>query len=145
MKIILSQDVAKVGKKDEIKEISNGYARNFLIPQKLAESATPEAIRRHEGLAKQNKTGKQIADDKFRSALENLVGKAIEIKLPANEKGEFYQKVTAKVIARNLGKAEITEEDIILDEKSIKKAGEYSIPICRKDITGNISVRITPK
>ena len=145
MKIILLQDVPKVGKKDEIKEISNGYARNFLIPKKLAEPAAPEVIKRHEQAAKQSETGKQATGDKFRLALENLAGKTIEIELPANEKGEFYQKVTAKIIAKNLGKTEIAEEDIVLDEKSIKMIGEYSIPIRRNNITGNILVKIIPK
>ena len=145
MKIILLQDIPKLGKKGEVKNAAHGYVRNFLMPQKLVEPATPEAIKRHEMLAKQSQTERQTTDDKFRSALDNLAGKIIEIALPANEKGEFYQKVTAKIIARNLEKAEITEEDIVLDEKSIKMIGEYSIPIRRNNITGNILVKITPK
>ena len=139
------QDIHKLGKRGEVKDAADGYARNFLIPRKLAEPATPEAIKRHEQLNKQGRAEKQTTDDKFSSALAELAGEIIEIELPANEKGEFYQKVTAKIIARNLKKTGITDEDIILDDKSIKKAGEYSIPVRRNNITGNILVKITPK
>lgn len=145
MKVILLQDISKLGKRGETKEVSDGYARNFLIPHGLAEIATPDAVRRYEQTAKNSETEKHEALEQFRKALEEFDGKSIEIKLPANEKGEFYQKVTAKIIAQNIKKSGISEKDIALDEKSIKKIGEYSIPARRGEASGNILVKLTPK
>ncbi len=144
MKVILLQDVPKLGGKGEIKEAADGYARNFLIPNKLARSATPEAINQLEEDTRQNSIKKQKKDNGFRQALEDLEGKTIEIALKVNEKGEFYRKVTAKTIVENLKKG-INTEDIALDDKSITKPGEYSIPVRRGEISGNISVKISAK
>ena len=145
MKVILLQDVPKAGEKDEIKEIADGYARNFLIPRGLALAATPAAVKKQEQLAKQGIRTKQRKDDDFRAALDALAKVAIEIKLPANEKGEFYQNITAKTIAEKIKNSGISAEDIALDDKSIQKTGEYSIPVRRKNISGNILVKIIPK
>ena len=145
MKVILLQDVPKLGGKGEIKEAVDGYARNFLIPNKLARSATPEAINQLEEDIRQNSIKKQKKDAGFRQALEDLEGKTIEIVLKVNEKGEFYRKVTAKTIAEKLKKSGINTEDIALDDKSINKPGEYSIPVRKGEISGNISVKISAK
>lgn len=145
MKIALNQDIPKLGKKGETKDVPDGYARNFLIPQKLAEVATPEVIKRRKESLEKGETEKLATNKRFRKALEELSGKTIEIELPTNEKGEFYQKVTAKIVADKLKKSGILEDDIALDDKSINKAGGYSIPVRRGDISGSISVKLTSK
>lgn len=145
MKLILLQDVPKTGKKDEIKEVTDGYARNFLLPQRLAEVATSDAIRRHDASIEKDEMEKRVASGQFRKTLDEFNGRTLEIKLPANEKGEFYQKVTAKIIASAIKKSGISEKDIALDEKSIKKEGVYSIPVRRGDISGNILVKLISK
>ena len=145
MKLILLQDIAHVGKKGGVKDIADGYARNFLIPQGFAEVTTAESLKRHEQLFKQSVEKKQTDNEKLQRALDELAQKTLEIKLAANEKGEFYQKVTAKTIAEKLKDYGISEADIALDEKSIKKAGEYSIPIRRGSISGNILIKVSAK
>ena len=131
MKVIFLQDVPRVGKKHDIKEINDGYAMNFLFPRKLAEPATPKAIAELEKRKKNIEIEREVQEDLLLKNLEEIKGKAIIIKGKANEKGNLFSAIHKKEIIEEMKKqhhADIAEEFIVL-EKPIKEVGEFDIPI----------------
>jgi large subunit ribosomal protein L9 len=131
MKVIFLQSVPRVGKKDEIKEVNDGYAANFLFPRKLAVPATDTAVNKLLQKQKEIVVVKEIQMDLLIRNLEELKGKTITIEGKANEKGHLFKAIHKKEIVEALSKmhtAEIGEEYLDL-EKPIKEIGEFDIPI----------------
>ncbi len=139
MKIILLQDVKSLGKKGEIKEASEGYARNFLFPKGLAQIATSGAVAEI-----QRKKAKEEAENKQNIEKMRALAKSIEskkIKLKAKEKdGKLFGSITARQIAEECQKnnLEISANSIIMN-KSLKEVGEYEIEI---KLLPNISAKL---
>lgn len=131
MKVIFLQDVPRVGKKYDIKEVNDGYVMNFLIPRKLAELATPSAVASLEKRKKNIEIEREVQTDLLMKNLEEIKGKVITIKSKANEKGSLFKAIHKKEIVeemKNQNHADISEEFIVL-EKPIKEIGEFEIPI----------------
>ena len=131
MKVIFLQDVPKVGKKHDVKEINDGYVMNFLFPRKLAVPATPNAIAELDKRKKNIEIEREVQTDLLQKNLEEIKGKVIIIKGKANEKGSLFKAIHKKEIVEELRKqhhAEISEEFIVL-EKPIKEIGDFEIPI----------------
>ncbi|MCD7951612.1 MAG: 50S ribosomal protein L9 [Synergistaceae bacterium] len=131
MKVILKQDVAKVGKKGELIEVSDGYGRNFLIGRGLAEEATAGRMREYQEYQKTQKA----RDDKRQKAAEDmkkkLGGKLVSVKVSAGEGGKLFGSVTSAQVAEALSAqfmVNIDKKDIKLDE-SIKQAGSHTFRI----------------
>lgn len=138
MKVIFLQDVPRVGKKYDVKEMSDGYAVNFLLPRKLAVKATPKATAELEIQKKEIVLEREVQEDLLMKNLEEIKGKTITIKAKADEKGHLFAQVHKKEIINSMKEqnhADIGEEFIIL-EKPIKTVGEFEIPI---SIKGNKS------
>lgn len=134
MQVIFLQDVARVGKKYDVKEVNSGYAMNFLIPRKLAEAATPKAIAELEKRKKNIEIEREVQEDLLMRNLEAIKDKVITIKAKADEKGHLFSKIHTKEIVTEMKKqnhADISEEFIVL-EKPIKEVGEFEIPISIK-------------
>lgn len=93
MKVILLADVKKIGKKNEIKEVNDGYARNSLIPNKKAIEATPNAIQNLKNTLGQKKESNQKLDKAENVAKEKLSGKTVNLKTKASESGSLFKKV----------------------------------------------------
>lgn len=131
MKIVLLQDVPKVGKKYEVKEVANGLARNFLIPRKLAESAHPAALKRVEIVKKKIEQDTEVKKQQFKHIAEKIKDAAIAVKAPANEQGSLFAALTADDIAKALQEqCEISvPSEWIAIESPIKKIGEHTITI----------------
>jgi len=126
MKVVLLQEVKKIGKKGEIKDVSDGYARNFLLARGLAEVATPTAIEKVAQIEKKQKTELEERKNKLKKLAASLAGKKIVIKMKSKN-GKLFGSVTAKDIARNLA-----SEGFVLSEKSIvfnpmKELGEKNV------------------
>jgi large subunit ribosomal protein L9 len=131
MKIIFLQDVPKVGKRHDVKEINDGYAMNFLLPRKLATPATPTAIAELDKRKKNIEIERGVQESLLLKSLEEIKGKIIKIKGKANEKGSLFKAIHKKEIVEEMQKqhrADISEEFIVL-EKPIKEVGEFEIPI----------------
>ena len=145
MKIILLKDVSKVGKKYEIKDISDGYALNLLIPRGLAVSATPDAIKRIE-LEKSRDVGeKQIHQELLLKNLEELNGITITMVEKANEKGHLFAGVHKPEIIPAIleqTRLQIDAEHMILD-KPIKEIGlhEIVVKVGEKSIKFNLDIK----
>jgi len=131
MKVIFLKDVQRVGKKYDIKEVNDGYALNFLFPNKLAEMATTKAITDLEKRQKEIVVEREVQEGLLLKNLEEIKNKVITIKGKANDKGSLFSAIHKKEIKEELEKnhkIEIGEEFIIL-EKPIKEIGEFEIPI----------------
>lgn len=134
MRVIFLHDVPRVGKKYDIKEVSDGYAVNFLLPKKLAITATPKTVAEIEIRRKEIVLEREVQADLLMKNLEEIKGKAITIKGKANELGHLFSAIHKKEIIEEMKEqnhADIGEEFLVL-EKPIKKVGEFEIPISIK-------------
>ena len=130
MKVILLDDVTTLGRRGEVREVSDGYARNFLIPQKLALTATPGNLKnltqiksQQEAKASRIKAGAES----LRARIELLV---CEERRQASEEGKLFGSVTAQDLVDFLAKQNIQiEKRRILLEESLKGLGEFTVPI----------------
>lgn len=145
MKIILLKDIRNVGRKDEVKEVANGFASNFLLPQNFAVVATPEKVRALEKIkeAQSQKIAAQeaVLDDQIRS----LMNQKIEIAVRTTPKGGLFKSITAADIAcaiKEQKKAEIPESTIILSEP-IKTIGEHTVKLQSKNTRAEMIFSVT--
>ena len=127
MKVILKQDVNKIGKKGDLLEVADGYGRNFLIARGLAEEATEGKVRE---LQQMQKTQKIKDDKKLKIAEETrkkLGGKVVRIKVNTGEGGKLFGSVTtaqiAEALAGQFGVA-VDKKDLKIEE-TVKQIGEY--------------------
>ena len=130
MRIILLQDIPKVGKKNEIKEVSDGYARNFLLAKNLAKLATPINIKALDSQKTKEEKEKSEERQKYEVLAERLKNIVLSFKVKVGEKGRAFGSVTAVKIRDELKKhgIEITKDQILLEE-SIKTVGENVVRI----------------
>lgn len=129
------KDVASIGKKYDMKNVSDGYARNFLIPRKLAKIATTQTIQQIELMKKQGLKEKEIQKDLLEKNMESLQDLKISIKEKANGKGHLFASVSAEDVSKILKeqyRLEIPAE-IIEMEKPIKEIGEHKIKVRDKE------------
>lgn len=131
MKVILKQDVAKVGKKGELIEVSDGYGRNFLIGRGLAEEATAGRMREYQEYQKTQKARDVKRQKAAEDMKKKLGGKLVSVKVSAGEGGKLFGSVTSAQVAEALSAqfmVNIDKKDIKLDE-SIKQAGSHTFRI----------------
>lgn len=129
MKVILKEDIKGVGRRYEIKNVADGYANNFLIPRKLAEYASPEAVRKAEVLKSATEAEIEIREKLTEKQIEMLKEVKIVLKRKGNEKGHLFEKIHPEEISAALkeqAKIEISPEFIKSDEP-IKEAGEHTL------------------
>lgn len=145
MKIILIQDIEKLGKKLDLVEVKPGYARNFLIPRKLAILATKANLFQRENLLKKIEREKEKERERFEEIIKRI--KEMEIKIPAKTgfKNELFEKITAEKIIKILKNQgiELEEENIKLEEP-IAKIGKYEIPVEIKSEIITLKIEILP-
>ena len=129
MKVILLQDVKGTGKKDQILEISDGYARNYLLPRKLAREATAEALHSIERAKSADKHREAVRRAEAEQQARDLKGKVIQLTVRGGENGKVYGSVTNDQIAVALKEQLGIEVDKrkIEQEEPIKNAGQSFI------------------
>jgi len=130
MKVILLDDVAKVGRRGEVRDVSDGYARNFLIPKKLALTATAGNMKGLDHIKKQQeaKAGRIKTDaETVRDRIEALV---FEERRQASEEGKLFGSVTAQDVVDFLERSQVRVERrrVHLDEP-IKTLGESTVTV----------------
>lgn len=147
MKVILLKDVRKVGKRHEIKDINDGYARNFLIPQGLAVIADDKKIDEFKRMSASAVAEKQIQHDLLKKNLKNISDVTIQISESANEQGHLFRSIHKDEIVSELSKqANINiPPDSIAIEKPIKQIGEFEIPVIIKGEGGAFKLKILKK
>ena len=141
------KDVKNVGKRDEILNVSDGYARNFLFPQKLAAEATPGVLKEigKKRAAQDAREAKALADAK--ATAEQLRGKVIGLQVKCGEKGRLYGSVTTAEVAEALEKQHGISTDrrkIDLGEP-IKEVGDREISIrLYPGVSTTMTLRVKP-
>ena len=131
MKVILKENIKSIGKKDEIINASDGYARNYLFPKKLAVEATKENLGKLESKNEANKFKKQNEKNDAIEVANKLKELVLTIKVKAGENGKIFGGVTSKEISENLKeqyKIEIDKKKIEVKE-TIKNIGRFTINI----------------
>ena len=145
MKVVLLADVKGQGKKNQVVDVSDGYARNFLLPRKLAVLADAKVM--GEIKSKEEAEAFRIKEEQkaARALAERLAGITVKIKCSAGADGRLYGAVTAKdvaeVLARDFG-ITVDKRKIVLDEQ-IKTVGTYSVK-CKLgyEITAELKIKI---
>ncbi len=131
MKVILIKDVARLGRKSEVKDVPSGHALNFLIPRKFAVIATDEQLKRIGEEEKQHGAQKEHAQKVFMDACAVLAEKRIRYPAPANEKGHLFKGINADDIQKYLESTEhiVLQKQVILLAHPIKELGIHEIPL----------------
>ena len=147
MKVILLQDVKKMGKKGDVIEASDGYARNYLFPRKLAEEATANALH-VVNAKKENERKKKLAElEAAQKLAAELKGKEVTINAKAGDSGRLFGAITNKDVAEAIN----SEFNLSIDKKkivvnTIKVAGEYEVEVkLYPEVSTKMKVIIVPK
>ena len=145
MKVILQQDVRGQGKKGQMVEVSDGYARNFLLPKKLAVTATPESINTMKQQEKAKKAQMAAEKAEAEAVSKKLEGLMVKISAKAGEGGRLFGAVTAKEISEALADQHglnIPKTKLVLEDP-IKSCGSYSLK-CKlgHEVTGVVNVLV---
>ena len=131
MKVILLQDVKSLGKKGEIVSVSDGYARNMIIPKKLGIEATPKNLN---DLKLHNKHQEKIAQEQLEDAeklAEELKDKQVEVKIKAGENGRTFGSVSSKEISAAVKEQlhlDLDKRKMVISEP-IKSLGTYEVTV----------------
>ncbi len=146
MKVILLQDVKSLGKKDEIVDVSDGYARNMILPKKLGVEANAQNLNDLKLRSQQTERAAQEQLENARQLADELSDKSVEIKIRAGEGGKTFGSVSTKEIAAaakdQLG-LELDKKKMILAEP-IKAIGTYEIDIrLHPKVTAQLRVNVT--
>jgi len=144
MKVILIKDIEKLGKKYEVKEISSGYARNYLIPKKLVVQATDKLLKWAET---ERKGQEQKAEEKLKkisNSVSEIDGLEVEILVKVGEDGQLFEKINQQKISDALKKLgyEIKKTQIELEEP-LQEIGEFPVKLKFQDnLEGEIKIII---
>ena len=131
MKVVLLQDVLRLGKAGEVKEVADGYGRNFLLPRGLAEFATPSLLKRAEEQRQAEARRQLLADAELASLAQSLEGVEVAVKAKVGAQGRLFGAITAGDIADELQR--VTGQDIdkkkIELEEPIHQLGQYEVEV----------------
>lgn len=148
MKVILLEDVKTLGKKGEIVNVNDGYARNFILPKKLGLEATSKNLNDLK-LQKQNEV--KVAQEKLEAAqaiAKDLEDKSIVVKIQAGVEGKVFGSISSKEIALEAKKQlgmDIDKKKIVIPD-AIKSLGVYNVNIkLHKDVTATLAVKVEAK
>jgi len=145
MKVILLKDVAKVGKKYEVKEVANGFATNSLIPRGLAVTANDSALRRIEDMKKNDTVRKEVREDLLLKNIKDLEGVVVEISGKASEKGHLFAGIHKEELipaVKEQSGLDIDAEHIVLTEP-LKEVGEHKVAAKVGDVETHFTVKIS--
>ena len=148
MKIILSQDVRSIGKKNDVKEVSDGYARNFLFPNNLAKPATPANVKALEILKTKFTQEEAELKKHLEELARNIGGIALEFTLKTDEAGSVFGSVTKEMILKSLREHHFVIAERVEIELShpLKEFGEHIVPLdFKKGIKTELKVILRPQ
>ena len=144
MKVILLKDVPKVGKKFEIKNIADGFARNMLFPKKLAEPATAESEARLEKMKLQDAGNKRMQSELLAKNISAVDGREVVISGKANEEGHLFAGIHLGEVTRALKEqlhVDASDEMLSID-KPLKATGVFPVSLQAAGKSATFSVRI---
>ena len=144
MKVILLDDVSKVGRRGEVRDVSDGYARNYLIPKKLALSATAGNLKNLDHIQRQQESKASRIKADAEAVRERIEALAYEERRAASEEGKLFGSVTSQDIVDFLGVRGVAVERrrVFLDEP-IKSLGDTAVTIrLHPEVTAQLKVSV---
>ncbi|HLR68756.1 50S ribosomal protein L9 [Virgibacillus alimentarius] len=146
MKVIFMKDVKGTGKKGEVKEVSTGYARNYLLKKDLAIEATPGNLKALEAKERKDEQLEQEEKEAAIDLKDKLADLTVKVKAKSGKGGRLFGSITSKQIAEALKKEhghKIDKRKIELDEP-IRALGHTIVPVkLHPEVTGSINVHVT--
>jgi large subunit ribosomal protein L9 len=144
MKIILMEDVTTLGRRGDVRDVANGYARNFLLPKKLAVPATPANLQNLDHLKRQRERTENRAREEARDAAGRIAALTLTVTTRASEDGRLFGSVSAQDVVEYLERHEVpVEKRRVLLEEPIKALGEYRVPIkLHPEVTAELQVHV---
>ena len=145
MKVILMTDVPALGHRGETRDVANGYARNFLLPRKLAVPATTANLKNVEHLKRQRAKEDHRALEAAKAAAQRIEALTLTVTARASEDGRLYGSVSAQDVLDFLERHQVAlEKRRVLLEEPIKALGEYKVPVrLHGDVTAALTVSVT--
>jgi large subunit ribosomal protein L9 len=147
VKVILTTDVAKLGKSGELKDVTDGYARNFLIPRKLAVPAAGGAYRawQHDIASREEKRQRERGEAEI--AATRIASTTLTMGVKVGEGGKLYGSITTQDIADALGRRGITVDKHKVDlDQPLKSLGTYKVAVkVYAGMTSEVTVIVEPK
>ncbi len=140
MKVIMQESYMNLGEAGDIVNVAPGYARNFLIPQKFAVTATQANLKRAQDKAKELTAKKERERENSKKLSEQLTGLKVLIKTKVSDDGKLFGAITTKQIEEELNKlgAKVDRRQIVMGQQ-IKLVGDYSVLV---KLVGGIKVNI---
>ena len=144
MKVILMTDVPALGQRGETRDVANGYARNFLLPRKLAVPATPANLKNVEHLKRQRAREEERALETAKATAERIEGLTLAVTARASEDGRLYGSVSAQDVVEFLERHKISvEKRRVAMEEPIKAVGDYKVSVrLHGDVTAALTVTV---
>lgn len=145
MKVILMTDVPALGHRGETRDVANGYARNFLLPRKLAVPATPANLKNVEHLKRQRVREEHRALEGAKVTATRIEALTLAVAARASDDGRLYGSVSAQDVVEFLEKHKVpVEKRRVQLEEPIKALGDYKVPIrLHGDVTATLTVSVT--
>jgi large subunit ribosomal protein L9 len=147
MKVILKSTVDHLGRAGEVKEVAVGYARNFLLPRKLAEPATPAALKYWEK-GKEKRAALVSAEVKVAKELaEKLAGVKLTFSMPASEEGKLFGSVGKTDVLKSLKAAgyDVPKNSVRL-ETALKTTGEHEVELrLQPEVSAKVKVTVSAR
>ena len=148
MQVILRQDVEKVGLRGEVVDVAAGFARNYLLPRRLAEPAAPGRVAELEKLAAGRARHEAQSFEQAQELVQKLDGAELRFDVQAGETGTLFGSVTATDIADRIWETQrirIDRRKLDLPE-SIKRIGRYEVPVeLFQDVTATLRLAVVPE
>lgn len=144
MQIILQEDVEKVGTRGQLVEVAEGYARNFLLPKKLALEATPGNLKRLEKMREAFAKKTAVEKDSAQKLAELLAAVSLTISRKAGENDQLFGSVTSSDISEALAAQgyNVEKRKVVLTDP-IKLVGEYEIPLkLHREVTAAVKLTV---
>jgi large subunit ribosomal protein L9 len=146
MRVIFTQEVAGVGKRDEVREVSDGYALNFLLPRGLAINATPQAEAAVVQRQARRVQSESRAAEQAQGYLSQLQGRVVVVKAKASPSGTLYAALTHEQVTdavQAASKIPLLPNQIVAEH--LKTIGDHKVAVkLHKSVTANLTLRIQP-
>lgn len=144
MKVLLKQDVAKIGKKGELLEVKEGYARNFLIPNGLAVEATGGTLKQLDEEKKAVERRKAKEKEEAQALAARIKGLTVTLKHKAGEEGRLFGSITSAEVSEALKQKgfEIDKKQVVVDDP-IRLVGKYEVKVkLHHEVTASLHVEV---
>ena len=148
MRVVFLDDVEGVARTGDIKNVADGYARNFLLPRKLAAAATTSTVQQAEKRARALARDQEKADEEAQSVADKLSGSPLVLQARVGEQGRLFGSITSNDIAEALNAragTKVEHRQVLLDAP-IKEVGSYEVPVTlTRNVRAQVTVEVQPE